>query len=114
MPARAGGDRRRPRRQHAGRASGNARGAVELADGDAGDALVPLRRAWQGWHELEAPYEAARSRVLIGRACRALGDEDTAELEFGSARRAFEQLGAAPDLARLDSLAGRTLADASG
>ena len=91
-----------------------ARGAVELADGDARAALVPLRRAWQTWHELEAPYEAARSRVLIGRACRALGDEDTVELEFGSARRAFETLGAAPDLARLTSLARRGGSEPSG
>jgi DNA-binding CsgD family transcriptional regulator len=92
----------------------HAGGAVELADGDARAALVPLRRAWQEWHELQVPYEAARSRVLIGLACRALGDEDTAELEFGSARRIFEELGAAPDLARLDPLVRRRVSDASG
>ena len=91
-----------------------ARGAVELADGDARAALVPLRRAWQAWHELEVPYEAARSRVLIGLACRALDDEDTAKLESAAARRAFQELGAAPDLARLDSLARRGVSDASG
>jgi DNA-binding NarL/FixJ family response regulator len=67
-----------------------------------------------GWHELEVPYEAARARVLIGLACRALGDDDTAELEFGSARRTFVELGAAPDLARLDSLVRRSASDASG
>jgi DNA-binding CsgD family transcriptional regulator len=92
----------------------HARGAVALAQGEAGVALVALRRAWQAWHELEVPYEAARSRVLLGLACRALGDEDTADLEFGSARLAFAELGAAPDLARLDSLARRTLSDAAG
>ena len=40
-------------------------GAVELASGDARAALVPLRRAWQVWQELAAPYESrwsARSR----------------------------------------------------
>jgi DNA-binding NarL/FixJ family response regulator len=73
-----------------------------------------LRRAWQAWHELQVPYEAARSRVLIGRACRAQGDDDTAELELSSARRAFEELGAVPDRARLDSLARRSSSDASG
>jgi tetratricopeptide (TPR) repeat protein len=87
----------------------HARGAVDLVEGDASAALIPLREAWQGWHELEVPYEAARARVLIGLACRALGDDDTAKLEFGSARRTFEELGAAPDLARLDSLVGRTV-----
>ena len=38
--------------------------------------------------------------MLIGLACRALGDEDTARLELDAARDAFEALGAAPDLAR--------------
>ena len=46
-----------------------------------------LRRAWAAWHELEAPYEAARARVLIGSACRALGDDDSAEMELDAARR---------------------------
>lgn len=91
-----------------------ARGTVGLAEGNPRAALVPLRRAWEEWHELEVPYETARSRILIGLACRALGDEDTAELEFGSARRSLEELGAAPDLARLDSLARHGVPDASG
>ena len=56
------------------------------------------------WQELEAPYEAARQRVLIGSACRALGDEDTATLEFEAAREVFMELGAMWDLARVDSL----------
>ena len=72
-----------------------ARGAVDLARDDASSALVSLRRAWELWHELEAPYEAARVRVLVGLACRALGDEDTAALELEAARGTFEQLGAA-------------------
>jgi DNA-binding CsgD family transcriptional regulator len=82
-------------------------GAVELAEDDARAALVSLRRAWQAWQELEAPYEAARTRVLIGLACRTLGDQDSAALELDAARGAFEQLGAAPDVARVDTLTGR-------
>lgn len=85
-----------------------ARGAVELADGDARAALVPLRRAWHGWQELEAPYDAARVRVLLGLACRALGDDDAAALELEAARETFEQLEAAPDLSRVDTLARRS------
>jgi DNA-binding CsgD family transcriptional regulator len=81
-----------------------ARGAVELAAGDASAALVDLRQAAQAWQELEAPYEAARARVLVGQACRALGDDDAFALEFGAARNAFEELGATPDLVSLDSL----------
>lgn len=83
----------------------HARGAVALADGDAWAALVALRHACQMWQELGAPYECARARVLVGMACRALGDEDTAALELEAARGVFEQLGATPDIAAVDSLA---------
>jgi ATP/maltotriose-dependent transcriptional regulator MalT len=82
----------------------HARGAVELTEGDAHAALLSLRHAWHVWQELEAPYEAARARVLIALACRALGDEDTAVLELESARDCFEQLGAGPDVAHVDAL----------
>ena len=78
-----------------------ATGAVLLAEGDARAACDTLRRAWTAWREIDAPYEAARVRVLVGLACRALGDEDTAEMELDAARLVFEQLGAAPALARV-------------
>jgi DNA-binding CsgD family transcriptional regulator len=79
-------------------------GLVKLAGGDPAAALVPLRRAWQQWLDLEAPYEAARVRVDIGRACRGLDDEEGCELELEAARVAFEQLGAVPDVAAVQSL----------
>jgi DNA-binding NarL/FixJ family response regulator len=84
--------------------SAYATGSVALADGDAQAAIVSLRTAWTVWCELDTPYEAARARVLIGLACRELGDDDTATMELDIARRAFSQLGAAPDIARLDAL----------
>jgi DNA-binding NarL/FixJ family response regulator len=84
--------------------SAYAAGAVALADGDARTAISALRSAWSVWCELDTPYEAARARVLIGLACRELGDDDTATMELDLARRAFAQLGAAPDLARLAAL----------
>jgi DNA-binding NarL/FixJ family response regulator len=87
--------------------SASATGAVLLAEGEPRSALTALRRAWSSWQELEAPHEAAQTRVLIGLACRALGDEDTAEMELDAARWAFAQLGAAPDLARVDALSHR-------
>ena len=77
-------------------------GAIALAEGHAQAALDPLRCAFEQWHRLEAPYEAARVRVLIGDACRALGDDETARLEHKAARSEFERLGARPELARLD------------
>ncbi|HEX9311650.1 MAG TPA: LuxR C-terminal-related transcriptional regulator [Actinomycetota bacterium] len=86
--------------------SDQAVGAVSLAEGNARAALTSLRRAATGWLGLEAPYEGAQVRVLIGRACRALGDRDAAELELDAARATFEQLGATPDLARVSELLG--------
>ena len=88
-------------------AAAKATGAVRFADDDARAACETLRRAWTAWRDLEAPYEAARVRVMVGLACRALGDEDTAGMELDAARVVFEQLGAAPDLARVDSLVRR-------
>jgi DNA-binding CsgD family transcriptional regulator len=85
----------------------HARGAVLLAEGDARAAVVALRGAWQAWQELEAPYEAARVRVLVGLGCRTLGDEEAATMELDAARGVFAQLGAAPDLAHLERLDGR-------
>jgi DNA-binding CsgD family transcriptional regulator/tetratricopeptide (TPR) repeat protein len=81
----------------------HARGAVALAEDDAQAALGPLRRAFEGWQQAAAPYLAARVRVQIGLACHALGDDDGARLELDAARCVFEQLGAAPDLGRLQS-----------
>jgi len=81
-----------------------ARGALLLAEGDSERALVALRRAAQGWQELDAPYEVARARALVARGCRALGDEDAATMEFAAAREAFTGLGAAPALAEIDAL----------
>ena len=96
---------------HALRAVANhARGAVLLTEGDARAAVVALRGAWQAWRALEAPYEAARVRVLVGLGCRALGDEEAAAMELEAARGEFVQLGAAPDLARLEALAHREAA----
>ena len=81
----------------------HARGSVELAGGNAQEALGPLRRSFELWQGAGAPYIAARLRVLVGQACRALGDADGAGLELDGARAVFEELGAAPDLARLDA-----------
>jgi DNA-binding CsgD family transcriptional regulator len=93
---------------------GYARGCVLLAAGDPGAACVALRRAWVAWHELEAPYEAARVRLLMARACRQLGDHDTAEMELDAARRVFEQLGAVPALEQVRELIGRAVPPSAG
>jgi DNA-binding CsgD family transcriptional regulator len=84
-----------------------ARGALLLACEEPREALIALRPGIETWQRLGIPYEAARARVLIGLACRALGDHDTAELELDTACAAFGQLGAKPDQERVAALIGR-------
>lgn len=79
-------------------------GSVRLEEGDARGALVLLRQAWALWEGLDAPYEAARCRVLAARASRALGDETSASMDLEAARAVFVELGAVPDLRRVDAL----------
>jgi len=83
-----------------------ASGAVQLADGNPRAALAKLRAAHRLWRNLQAPHHAARVRLLIAVACRALGDGAGAGLELEAARSALEVLGAAPELERLARLAG--------
>jgi len=97
-----------------GAMAAHARGTVDLAEGDAETALGSLRRAGQVWQRIEAPYLGARVRVLVGLACRALGDDDGAALEMEAARVVFEELGAAPDLAGIDSFTQGTAAAPPG
>jgi DNA-binding NarL/FixJ family response regulator len=86
--------------------SDHAAGAVLLAEADPAAALGALRQSCTKFQELDAPYDAARVRVHIALAYRTLGDDDTAEIELDAARAAFERLGAAPDLARVEELTG--------
>ena len=60
----------------------------------------------RGWQRIEAPYDRARARELIGLACRALATKTARSLESAAARSIFGRLGAAPDLARIASAAG--------
>lgn len=86
--------------------AGTAQGCVLLAEGKSQAALHAFRQAWRAWQELDAPYDCARVRVLIGTACRAVGDEDGAQMEFDAAHRVFSELGAAPDAARVEKASG--------
>jgi DNA-binding NarL/FixJ family response regulator len=81
----------------------HAHGATSLAAGAPREALQPLRAAFDTWQRVGAPYIAARIRVVIADALQALGDEESAELEHDAARTVFEELGAGPDLARLEA-----------
>jgi DNA-binding CsgD family transcriptional regulator len=78
--------------------------AVLLAEGNPSAALEPARRAFAIWQGIGEPYLAARLRVLLARACLALGDNEGALLELDGAREVFARLGARPDLAVLDTI----------
>ncbi len=84
--------------------SSQAQGAVALAEGQPLSALESLRAAWTAWQELDAPYELAQTRVLIGLAYRQAGDQEGAQLEFEAAQEVFEKLGATPAAARVAAL----------
>ena len=81
-----------------------AQGEVALAAGRPEAALPHLRRCADTWRRLSAPYETARTGMLIARACRTLGDEEGAQLELESARELFAELGAIPELRDVESL----------
>ncbi len=84
-----------------------AEGLALLLEGQAEPAITELRRSWAEWQQLGVPYEAGRVRVLLGRAYRALGDEDAAAMEFDAARWVFTELEAVPELERLDQISPR-------
>jgi DNA-binding CsgD family transcriptional regulator len=83
-------------------AAAHTRGAVELAAGEAARAVAPLREAIRWWHELDAPYDGARARILLAGACAILGDQDAGWLELDAAAATLERLGGLVDLRRLD------------
>ncbi len=97
-------------------AAADAAGAVDLEAGDASGALPYLRKAQQLWTRVDAPFERARTRVLMGRALTALGDHASGRRELEAARTAFRRLGARPaadevdDLLAPDSLPGNLTA----
>lgn len=75
-------------------AAEHAAASVALVADDPDRALGCARRAAAAWDRLSAPYEVARSRVLIGLALRALGDEESAVVDLTAARKALTGLGA--------------------
>jgi class 3 adenylate cyclase len=72
-----------------------ARGITHVAGGDPASAVSPLREAARRWHQLDAPYEAARARARLAEAYRALREDDAAVVELEAALSIFERLGAA-------------------
>ncbi|WP_410788140.1 LuxR C-terminal-related transcriptional regulator [Kribbella sp. C-35] len=83
---------------------------VALAQDDPDRALPHARTAARLWGELRAPYELARAKVLVGRAVRLLGDDDSATAELAAACRSFAELGTEPARQGVERLIGRSTA----
>lgn len=86
----------------------HAEGVARLTADEHTEAVAPLRHAWRCWHELDAPYDAARTRVRLAEALEATGDTETAERELSTARSVFTEMGAVEDLRALDRRHGAT------
>jgi class 3 adenylate cyclase len=83
-----------------------AAGASALADGDGERAARHARDALRRWQELDAPYEAARARELLGRALASAGDDSSSDEELRMAKSTFDRLGAALDARRVGEALG--------
>ncbi|HEY9444748.1 MAG TPA: response regulator transcription factor [Gemmatimonadales bacterium] len=79
-------------------------GAVLLAESQPRAALGRLSEAEDLWRQLEAPFEALRTRVLVALARRDLGDERGAAAELDAALTELRDLGAGPELARVEQI----------
>ena len=77
-------------------AAGFATGQVALARGDDEAVVAAVSPATEAWASLDAAYEVARCRVLLGRALRRLGDEQSAVAQVVAARNMFSRVGAIP------------------
>ncbi|MFB7885721.1 LuxR C-terminal-related transcriptional regulator [Microbacterium sp. NPDC056057] len=93
-------------------AASGAHARVLLAEGRMADALETACAAIRAWDAVSAPYEGARARVLAGRALRAVGKGEEAQVQFDAARAVFLSLGAEPALAELAAVMGSRRAGA--
>ena len=87
-------------------AAAHARGSLDLANRDFEEAGTSLRRALKLWLEVDLPYEASMTRLLLGQAYRGMGDEASADLELRAARSILEKLGTQAALREFDTLMG--------
>ena len=86
------------------RVADQAHGSLALARGEFGRAVAVQTRALRYWSEFGAPYLVARLRVDIARGCAELGDSEAAARDLDAAEKIFQDLGAAPDLARIHEI----------
>ena len=85
-------------------AAAHGRGALALSESRTVEAAKHFQAAIQGWTELQMPYEAAESRMLLAEAQLAEGRYSAARMELESARSMFVRLGAIPGTEAVDAL----------
>ena len=73
---------------------------IALAEGSAEQAISALRRAIAVWQEAGSRINVAHIRLRLAEVLAQGGELDAAELEFSSAEKAFEKMGATPMVAR--------------
>lgn len=79
-----------------------------LAAGDSAGAVAAASRSVVAWLDLDAPYDAAMARTVLGRAHQRAGNRAQAEIDLSCARDAFLAYGAQRRVAEVDALlAGR-------
>lgn len=79
-------------------------GKVLFVKGSLRPALDHLQKALKFWNALNFPYESAASRELKGLVYQELNDKDNAAAALMAAKWVYEQLGALPDLERVNHL----------
>ncbi|NKX51689.1 response regulator transcription factor [Arthrobacter deserti] len=82
--------------------AGQARAAVLVDQSQYAEALPVLQAAAREYRNLHARYETARVYELLARAHRGLGQGDTAAADSATALAIYRELGALPDVQRLD------------
>lgn len=79
-----------------------ARAAVLLAQSRHAEALSVLQAAVREYRNLHARYETAKVYELLAQAHRGLGQSDAAAADSATALAIYRELGAGPDVQRLD------------
>ena len=85
-------------------AASESRGQVQLAEGDAEGAISSVRDACRLWCEVDAPFEAARARLVAAEALRVSDQDSNATGELEAALGSFERLGALREAERVRSM----------
>jgi len=73
------------------------RAAIALVEGHPDNALKDLQLAITEWTSLQMPYEAAQSRLRLGEAHRAAGNDAAASMEDETAVSTLSRLGSRSD-----------------